>query len=103
MVVVLVSVAVPLEHRPLPWLERAGTRPGSSVWWTALSVLGVIGAGCGFLVLAATGMGGFPCSRVTTYAGLPLTPGLGFLLLALGVLAVRGAGRRVAPLAGDAP
>ena len=94
-VIVLVSGAVPLEHRPLPWLERSGTRPGSSAWWTVLSVLGVIAAGCGFLVLAATGMGGFPFARVTTYAGLPLTPGLGFLLLALGVLAVRGAGRRV--------
>lgn len=93
-VIVLVSVAAPLEHRPVPWLERAGTRPGSCAWWAPLSVLGVIGAGCGFLVLAATGMGGFPFSRVTTYAGLPLTPGLGFLLLAVGILAVRAAGRR---------
>lgn len=49
--------------------------------------------GVGFLVLAGTGMGGFPFGRVTRYAGLRLTPGLGIALLTLGVLAARAGGR----------
>jgi hypothetical protein len=95
--VVLVVVAMPLEHRRLPGLERPATPRRSSRWWTAVAILGVFCVGSGFLVLAATGMGGFPFARVTDYQGLPLTPGLGFLLLATGVLEVRAAGRRVDP------
>ncbi len=99
--VVLVSLAAPLEHRRLPWLERPATRAVSGRGWVLVAVLGVVGVGCGFLVLAATGMGGFPFGRVTTYLGLPLTPGVGFLLLAAGLLAVRAAGRSVAPSRGS--
>lgn len=94
--VVIVSLALPLEHRRLPWVEGAATRPGPSPWWTVVAILGVICVGGGFLALAATGMAGFPLSRVTHYLGLPLTPGTGFVLLATGVLVVRAAGRRVA-------
>lgn len=92
---VIVSVAVLFERLPLPWVESWVARPGASRWWAAAAVGGMVCVGAGFLVLAATGMGGFPFSRVTTYLGLPLTPGLGFLLVAAGVLAVRAAARRV--------
>ncbi|MEX1008935.1 MAG: hypothetical protein WD271_13965, partial [Acidimicrobiia bacterium] len=97
---VVVGVAVFFEHRPVPWLERPGTgapaSPASpaSPAWSALAAAGVVACGCGFLVLAATGMGGFPFGRVTSYMELPLTPGLGFGLLIAGVLAVRAGGRR---------
>jgi hypothetical protein len=94
--IVLVSVAVPLEHRPLPWVERPAGRSATNPSWTFVALLGIVGVGAGFLVLAATGMGGFPFARVTTYLGLPLTPGVGFVLLIAGVLAVRAAGCRVA-------
>jgi hypothetical protein len=95
---VVVSLAVPLEHRPVPWLEQPGTHAPAGPWWSVLTGAGVVACGCGLLVLAATGMGGFPFGRVTSYAGLPLTPGSGFVLLVVGVLAVRAGGRR-----GDQP
>lgn len=92
----VVSVTVVFEHLRLPWVETLVVRPGASRWWTAAAMVGIVGVGAGFLVLAATGMAGFPFSRVTHYLGLPLTPGLGFLLLGGGVLAVRAAASRVA-------
>ena len=98
---VIVSVAVAFEHLPLPWVESWTARPGASRWWVAAAVVGIVCVGAGFLVLAATGMGGFPFSRVTSYLGLPLTPGLGFVLVGAGVLAVRAAARRVDAVADD--
>jgi hypothetical protein len=91
----LIVFAVSFEHLPLPWLERPGAHARSGRWWTVLAVVGVAAVACGFLALAATGMGGFPFERTTDYRGLPLTPGLGVLLLIAGVLAVRAAGRPV--------
>ena len=90
----VVSVAVVLEHTPVPWLERARTRPGTSMLWSVICGIGVFLCACGFLVLAATGMAGFPFDRVTDYAGFPLTPGVGFAFLVVGVLAVRTGGLR---------
>ena len=97
----IVSVAVVFEHLPLPWVESWAARPGASRWWAAAAVAGIVCVGAGFLVLAATGMGGFPFSRVTNYLGLPLTPGLGFVLVGAGVLTVRAAARRVDVVADD--
>jgi hypothetical protein len=92
-VVALVSLVAPLEYLPVPWLERAEPPAPPADWRTAAAVIGVLVTGIGFLVLAGTGMGGFPFGRVTRYAGLELTPGLGIALLALGVLAARAGGR----------
>ncbi len=91
---IVVSVVVVFEHRPVPWLERPGTGVPANPAWSVAAAAGAVACGCGFLVLAATGMAGFPFGRVTTYAELPLTPGLGFALLIVGVLAVRAGGRR---------
>jgi hypothetical protein len=57
----------------------------------------------GFLVLAATGMAGFPFSRSRIYAGVALTPGLGVILVTLGVVAVRAGGRPPPGRARSAP
>ena len=61
------------------------------------AALGVVVLGVGFLVLAATGMGGFPFGHVTSFGGLPLTPGLGFVLVAAGAVLTRAGGSRVRP------
>jgi hypothetical protein len=98
-IVLLVAVVVPLEHLPVPWLEHPHNRVGDSAGWTVLATLGVLACGVGFLVLAATGMGGFPFDRVRSYAGLPLTPGLGAILVVVGAVACRAAGSRVRPTA----
>ena len=95
----LVAVVVPLEHLPVPWLEHPHDHLGDSPGWTALAAIGVLACGVGFLVLAATGMGGFPFDRVTAYAGFPLTPGLGTILVVVGAVACRTAGSRVRPAA----
>lgn len=63
--------------------------------WTVLAALGVLVLGVGFLVLAGTGMGGFPFDRVKSYSGLPLTPGLGVILVASGAVLTRAGGSRV--------
>jgi hypothetical protein len=108
--IAIVSITAPFEHRAIAWFERAlepdarsdardgskcpaGTRR-SEVCWSALTAAGVLVCGCGFLVLAATGMGGFPLERVTWYDELPLTPGLGFAFLITGALLARAGGRR---------
>lgn len=92
-VIVMVSIAAPLEYRPVPWLER--TRPAATDvrWRLAVEIVGAVATAVGFLVLAGTGMRGFPFGRVTRYSGLRLTPGLGLALLVAGVLAARAGGR----------
>jgi len=96
-VALLVAVVVPFEHLPVPWLEHPRERQSDRVVWTVLAALGVVVLGVGFLVLAATGMGGFPFGRITSYAGLPLSPGLGTILVALGAVLTRAGGSRVRP------
>ena len=54
-----------------------------------LAAVGVVLCGVGLLVLSATGMGGFPSGRFTTYGGIPLTPEIGMAVLALGALLSR--------------
>jgi hypothetical protein len=77
----LVTVFAPLETRALPWLDSPPRWGGSNV----ATSLGIFLVSAAFLVLAGTGMAGFPFSRVTHYSGLTLTPGLGFILLIVGV------------------
>ncbi|MFN8026083.1 MAG: acyltransferase family protein [Acidimicrobiia bacterium] len=96
-ILLLVAVVVPFEHLPVPWLERPREHASDRAVWTVLAAFGVLVLGVGFLVLAATGMGGFPFDRVTSYAGLPLTPGVGFLLVAAGAVLTRTGGSHVRP------
>lgn len=96
-IALLVSLVVPFEHLPVPWLEHPHEHASDHAVWTVVAALGILVLGVGFLVLAATGMGGFPFDRVTSYGGLPLTPGLGFLLVALGAVLSRTGGSRVRP------
>jgi hypothetical protein len=98
-VVALVSLVAPLEWLPVPWLERSRSRAPAAVWRTVAAAIGAFVCGVALLVLAGTGMQGFPFGRVTRYAGLKLTPGLGMALLALGLLAARAGGRPQAPRA----
>jgi len=98
-VVVVVSLVAPLEWLPVPWLERLQTPGAGDRWRTATAAFGAFVCGAALLVLAGTGMQGFPFGRVTRYAGLELTPGLGLGLLTLGLLAARAGGRpRLEPL-----
>jgi hypothetical protein len=90
----LVLLMAPAEHRPLPWLEPPPPKRGTAPGWSVIAGVGAIAAGCGLLSLSATGMGGFPFSRVTSYAQIPLTPGLGLVVFALGILITRAGGRR---------
>jgi len=89
----LITVFASFEMRPLPWLDSAprfggrGSNVGTGV--------GVFLCSAAFLVLSATGMAYFPFGKVTHYAGLPLTPGLGFILMALGVMLTRYSSRTV--------
>ena len=89
----LITVFAPFEMRPLPWLDSAprfGGR-GSNVG----TGIGVFLCSAAFLVLSATGMAYFPFGKVTHYAGLSLTPGLGFILMAIGVAVTRYSSRTV--------
>jgi hypothetical protein len=92
--VVLVALMAPFEHLPIPWLEPPAPRPGDGLAWSVLTGAGALAAGLGLLSLAATGMGGFPFDRVTSYAELSLTPGLGLIVFTVGVLLTRAGGRR---------
>lgn len=89
-VLLVVSATAPLEHLPVPGLESAPKRALPS----RFAVAGVVLVAGGLLAFAATGMGGFPFSKVTRYAGIPLTPGLACALTAAGVLTVRAAAAR---------
>ncbi|MFM8973011.1 MAG: acyltransferase family protein, partial [Actinomycetota bacterium] len=55
-VVVMVTIAAPLEFRPLPWLERARESAADTRWRLAAEIVGVTGTAIGFLVLAGTGV-----------------------------------------------
>jgi hypothetical protein len=92
-VVALVSLVAPLEWLPVPWLDRTRSATRDAAWRTFVAVLGACMCGVALLVLAGTGMQGFPFGRVTRYAGLKLTPGLGLGLLALSLIAARAGGR----------
>jgi hypothetical protein len=92
-VVALVSLVAPLEWLPVPWLERTRSAGPDTAWRTVAAVIGAFVCGVALLVLAGTGMQGFPFGRVTRYAGLKLTPGLGLGLLVLSLLAARAGGR----------
>ena len=92
--VVLVALMAPFEHLPIPWLEPPPPRPGDGPGWSVVAGAGALATGLGLLSLAATGMGGFPFDRVTSYAEVPLTPGLGLIVFAVGVLITRAGGRR---------
>lgn len=91
---VLVALMAPFEHLPIPWLEPPRARPGDGPAWSLVAGVGALATGLGLLSLAATGMGGFPFDRVTSYAAVPLTPGLGLIVFAVGVLIARAGGRR---------
>ena len=93
LVVPVVRVMSPLEHTAIPWLDRERRAPPASLVSHAAAVAGVVVLSIAFLVLSATGMDGFPFARTVHYAGLPLTPGLGFVLLASGALLSRWGGR----------
>ena len=92
-VVTVVSLTAPLEYLPFPWLEWPRVPVPDRTWRTAAGQVGVVLLAVGFLVLAATGMAGFPFSRSRMYAGVALTPGLGIILVGLGMLAARASGR----------
>ncbi|MCO5312669.1 MAG: acyltransferase [Microthrixaceae bacterium] len=87
-VVLLVSVTAPLEHLSIPWLETPARRR-RPVW---VGVVGVICIAVSLLAFSATGLEGFPFGRVVRFAGVPLSPGLAVIVLAVGVLAVRASG-----------
>ena len=91
---VLVALMAPFEHLPIPWLEPPPPRPGVRVVWSIVAGVGAVATGLGLLALAATGMGGFPFGRVTSYAAVPLTPALGLIIFLVGVLVTRAGGRR---------
>ena len=93
LVVPVVRLMSPLEHTAIPWLDRERRAPPASLVSHAAAVAGVVVLSIAFLVLSATGMDGFPFARTVHYAGLPLTPGLGFLLLVAGTLLSRVGGR----------
>jgi hypothetical protein len=87
--VIVVLLAAPLEHRPIPWLERPTT--GDGRWRDAVAVVSVPVLAIGFLVISLTGMQGFP-NRVREYVGIPWTPAIALGVLLAGVLLARVGG-----------
>jgi hypothetical protein len=93
LVIPLVVLVARLEVRPIPWLEHERPPAPASAGRMAAALAGVVVIGIALLVLAATGMDGFPFERVAVYAGIPLAPGYGFLALAAGLFLARYGGR----------
>jgi len=85
----VVLLAAPLEHRPIPWLERPTTGDGG--WRDGIAVLSVPVLAIGFLVISLTGMQGFP-NHVREYVGIPWTPAIALAVLGAGVLLARVGG-----------
>jgi fucose 4-O-acetylase-like acetyltransferase len=94
-VAVVVRVLWVAEVGRLPgWDAPARTGPpahGSERRATALAALGTATIGIGTLVLAATGLAGFP-TRVTSFSGVPLNAATAMLLMLGGGLLVRSSG-----------
>lgn len=88
----IVRLMWPLEHaRLLVWDWPSRTFSPKTSVATKVSVVGVIGAGVGFLMLSATGLGGFPF-RIVHYVKLPLNSALAMVLLVFSGFAIRWAG-----------
>ncbi|MEY3362115.1 MAG: hypothetical protein RL531_1834 [Actinomycetota bacterium] len=85
----VVLLAAPLEHRPIPWLERPTT--GTGRWRDVVGVVSVPVLAIGFLVISLTGMQGFP-NHVREYVGIPWTPAIALGILGSGVLLARVGG-----------
>lgn len=90
----IVRLMWPLEHVNLPWWDssprnRAPRDPWGSIW----AGIGVFGAGSALLMLAATGLWGFP-GRIRVYGGVPINNGLAVGILVLSALLIRWAGSK---------
>ena len=109
-VVAVVRVLWVVEVGRLPWWDvpaRSDAGPGSVERRRgAAAASGAALIGIGTLMLAATGLAGFP-TRVTQFAGLPLSAPIAIGLMAAGGVAVRQAGgitsipRRAASYSGN--
>ena len=92
---VLVALAAPFERLPVPWLERPGVPRRGGLTWSLLACLGAFLSACGFLVVAATGMNGFPFSHVSIYCGHTAhTRCRASAWPSIGILCVRAAARQ---------
>ena len=88
----IIRLMWPLEHAQLPgwdWPSKAILPKVLAATWA--SVIGVVGAGVGLLMLSATGLGGFPF-RVVHYVKLPLNSAFAMVLLLLSGVLIRWAG-----------
>lgn len=85
----VVLLAAPLEHLPIPWLERPTV--GDGPWRRFAAVASVPVLAIGFLVISLTGMQGFP-NHVREYVGIPWTPAIALGVLLAGVLLARAGG-----------
>jgi surface polysaccharide O-acyltransferase-like enzyme len=88
----IVRLLWPIEHARLPWWDSSPGQPRISVRFAAFcSGIGLFLAGSSLLVLAGTGLGGFP-TRIVRYAGLPLNSAGAILILVLSAALIRGVG-----------
>jgi hypothetical protein len=90
-----------LEVGRLPWWDLPARStplaPAAERRSGALAAAGAAGIGIGTVMLAATGLAGFP-ARVSTVAGVPLNAAAAIGLMVLGGLLVRHAGGLRAPI-----
>jgi hypothetical protein len=91
-VAVLVTLMMPFEHRPVPWLEREPRRGVDGIAGDVVAGMGAVATGSGFLVIAAVGL--TPLFHFVRYKGVPLAPVVGLVFLGGGVLLMRAAGIR---------
>ena len=88
----VVRLMWPFEHLPLPWWDAPPRLPAPSGRAAAIAAgVGTAGVGVATLMLAATGLAGFPAA-IVRYAGLPLNAAAAVCLLLASGAALRWAG-----------
>ena len=84
----LVQILWVTEHIRLPWWDRSAEKRSTHWYNELLAVPGVTAIGVSLILLAGSGLGGFP-NRVVELSGLRWTSGQAVAMLVAGIAALR--------------